>query len=189
LANQEVEQMIAIDEVEVFEPKRPFRIGTPTPQPSQGAKPAIVIFNIRCPICHDWWIFEFLTTITKMSDIQGAQKGILDEKSVWRLDTSFWGRDALCGICSAKERAFMPDGTSLHQIPSRVWTESDEKAMWGRLKHQQGEYAAVLAVRPPDGEPLKDQQRDVREAIIPKGTIVITRERCKNLNLGWGQVG
>lgn len=182
--------MIEIEEVieEVFE-KKPFRIGMKQPPPSEGAKPAVVIFNIRCPICHDWWIFELLATIAKMSDIQGAQKGSLDGKSVWRLDTSFWGRDALCGCCSAKERAFMPDGTSLHQIPARVWAESDEKAMWGRLKYQQSDYAAVLAVRPPDGEPLKDQQRDVREAIIPKGTIVITRERCKSLNLGWKEVG
>jgi len=143
--------------------------------------------NIRCPLCHAWWIFEFLATIAKMSDVPGSYKGVFAGNEFWRIETTMWGQHALCGECSAKHRAFMvPEG--LFRVPARVWTESDEKTMWGRLKGQQQDYAALLRARPHDGKPMQDDQKNVRERILQKGSIVISRERCKNLKLGWGTV-
>ena len=164
------------------------KLGAPPRPASPGAKQAVIVVNLRCPICHAWWIFEFMMMLAKIHEVPGSFKGVFNGQDVWKIDSSAWGAHTLCGTCSAKHRAFMPNGT-LFGVPARVWTESDEKTMWGRLKHQQQEYAALLGSRLPDGTPLRDEQRDVRESILQKGSIMISRDRCKSMKLGWGDVG
>ena len=162
------------------------RIIPPEPMAPASAKDAIVTLQIRCPICHEWWVFEFKTRVAKISDIPGAYKGSIQGNPCWRMESIRWGVHALCGACCAKRKA-----TTLNVAGKldKAWTDQDERDLWGRLKNQ-GDYAALLTVRKPGepGEQLRDDQNVVFRNILPEGRIMISRARCKELKLMWGDI-
>ena len=154
----------------------------PEKRPPEGKKRFVVILKLRCPCCYTWWTLEFESEATKRTDIKDVYLGSFKGTPAWRMDTSKWGVHSLCGTCRAKRKAFIPN---LAGPPSLAWRESDESEMWGRLKGNQGEYAALLDVRAFDGSELIDEQKSVSETILPGGSIVISRERCAKLKLDW----
>lgn len=141
--------------------------------------PMVVIYNLRCPICRSWWVFEAMAEISRLSEIEGV---FLEEdgngrKNI-RFNTTRIGAHALCGVHAAKRVATVIDNGNQY----RAWTVDDERFMWGYLKDQANFAGIVTSRRPSEGTPLRDDQQENRFKILGR-KLTISKARCERLKL------
>lgn len=160
----------------------------PKPAKPEGAKQALVLYHVTCPVCSRIWRVQFREAIASMRDIHGAEgtsfTGNDGTKSI-RVNTERWGTAALCGQCFARRLARIGDNNFLKSRTCSGWTESDERHLFGNLKHQQGRFHAVATILGPatGEEDLIDEQRAERERIIGKNNTFLSEARARELGL------
>lgn len=141
--------------------------------------PIVIVYNLRCPICRSWWVFEAMAEICRLSEIEGA---FLEEdgngKKNVRFNTTRIGAHSLCGVHSAKRAATVVDNGEQY----RPWTVDDERFMWGYLKDQANFAGFITSRRPSEEIPLRDDQQANRYKILGGG-LTISKARCERMKL------